>query len=118
MQMRQDCSIHKCPGKAWLRKGENVKVEKLSKERLSVLFCCSATGKKLKPLVTGNVAHSRIFRGHRIDTKHLPVDWRSNKKAWMTQAIFEEWLVDVNNLMRKQNRKILTMPRVTVVPKR
>jgi hypothetical protein len=37
----------------------------------------------------------------------MSVDWRSNKKAWMTQAIFEEWLVDVNNLMR--NQKILLL---------
>jgi hypothetical protein len=43
------------------------------------------------------------------DTKYLPVDWRSNKKAWMTHAIFEEWLVDINNLRRKQNRKILLL---------
>jgi hypothetical protein len=27
MQMRQDCSIDKCPGRAWFRKGKNVKVE-------------------------------------------------------------------------------------------
>jgi hypothetical protein len=27
----------------------------------------------------------------------------------LTQAIFEEWLEDLNNMMRKQNRKILLL---------
>jgi hypothetical protein len=80
----------KMPRKNLVQKGKKCKGGRLSKERLSVFFCCSATGEKLKPLVTGNAARPRVLREHRIDTKHLPVDWHSNKKAWMTQAVFEE----------------------------
>jgi hypothetical protein len=82
---------------------------KLSKERLSVLFCCSATGEKLKPLVIGNVTWPRVIKEQCIDTKYLSVNWRFNKKAWMTQAIFEEWITDFNRLMKKENRKILLL---------
>jgi hypothetical protein len=39
------------PRKSLIQKGEKCKGGKISKERLSVLFCCSATGEKLKPLV-------------------------------------------------------------------
>jgi hypothetical protein len=31
----------------------------------------------------------------------------------MTQAIFEEWLEDLNHVMRKQNRKILLLDNAT-----
>jgi hypothetical protein len=44
--------------------------------------------------VSGNVARPRVFKEQCTDTKHLPVIWRFNKKAWMTQEIFEEWLTD------------------------
>jgi hypothetical protein len=44
------------PRKSLVQKGEKCKVGKLSKERLSVLFCCSATGEKLRPLVIDNAA--------------------------------------------------------------
>jgi hypothetical protein len=97
------------PRKSLIQNGEKCKGGKLSKERLSVLFCCSATGEKLKPLFIGNAARPRAFKEQRIDTKHLPVDWLSNKKAWMAQEIFEEWLEDLNHMMRKQNRKILLL---------
>ena len=33
--------------------------------------------------------------------------WVNNKKAWMTQNLFEEWLVSTNNYFRIQNRKVL-----------
>jgi hypothetical protein len=97
------------PRKSLIQKGEKCKGGKLFKERLSVLFRCSATGEKLKPLVIGNAARPRAFKKQQIDTKHLPVDWPSNKKAWMTQATFEEWLEDLNHVMRKENRKILLL---------
>jgi hypothetical protein len=107
--MRHDCFIDKMPRKSLIQKGEKCKGGKVSKERLSVLFCCSATGEKLKPLVIGNAAHPRVFKEQWIDAKHLPVDRSSNKKAWMTQAIFEEWLEDLNHVTTKQNQKILLL---------
>jgi hypothetical protein len=80
---------------------------RLHVERLSVLFCCSATGEKLKPLVIGNGARPRVFKEQCIDTKHLPINWNFNKKAWMTQAIFEEWLTDLNRYDQKRKSENL-----------
>jgi hypothetical protein len=82
------------PGKRVVQKGEKCKDGKLSKEKVSVLFfCCSAIGEKLKHFIIGTAARPRVFREQRTETKHLPVDWSSNKRPWMTSAIFEEWLV-------------------------
>ena len=80
------------PRKGLIQKGENCKGGKLSKERLCVLFCCSATGENLKPLVVSNSAHPCAFKEQRIDTKHLPVNWCSNKMVWMTQTILKSGL--------------------------
>jgi predicted HAD superfamily phosphohydrolase YqeG len=32
--------------------------------------------------------------------------WFSNKKSWMTTAMFEEWLAELNHMMEKERRKI------------
>jgi hypothetical protein len=49
MQTKQTCFIDRYPEKNLVQEGDKCKAGKLSKERLSVLLCCSATGKKLKP---------------------------------------------------------------------
>ncbi|XP_063614693.1 tigger transposable element-derived protein 6-like [Penaeus indicus] len=86
-------------------KTEDCKGGKVSKDRLTVMFTCSATGDKLKPLVIGKAAKPRCFRN--IDVRSLPVTWTSNRKAWMTAALFTDWLKDVNSLMRRRKKKIL-----------
>jgi hypothetical protein len=67
IQTRWDCFIDKCSEKASIRKGKKCKRGKLSKERLRVIFCSSATGEKLKHLVTA--PHPHAFKEHLIDTK-------------------------------------------------
>jgi hypothetical protein len=37
----------------------------------------------------------------------LPIQWRSNKTAWMTGKFFTDWLMDVNRMMQRQQRNIL-----------
>jgi hypothetical protein len=39
----------------------------------------------------------------------MPVNWHFNKKARMAQAIYEEWLTDLNRMMKKENCKILLL---------
>lgn len=95
------------PRKSFVRKGNPSKGCKLAKQRISVLFCCSSTGEKLKPLVIGNAMRPRIFKKEGVTVETLPVIWKSNKKAWMTSEIFEEWLATVNTQMRKAKRKIV-----------
>nr|XP_002739518.2 PREDICTED: dnaJ homolog subfamily C member 2-like [Saccoglossus kowalevskii] len=80
-------------------KSDDCKGDKVSKERLTALFTCSMTGEKIKPFIIGKAAKPRYFKN--IDPKTLPVYWNSNKKAWMTSALFEEYLRDLNNQMRR-----------------
>jgi hypothetical protein len=59
------------------------------KDRLSVLLLCNMTGSvKVKPLVIGKAANPRCFK----NIKNKPVNYASNANAWMTSAIFEDFL--------------------------
>ena len=93
------------PDKTLACKGDSVKGGKHSKERLTILFACSLSGEKLKPLVIGHSENPRAFCG--LNKEQLPVTWRSNKKAWMTTLLFNEWLGHVNKRMKLHKRRIL-----------
>jgi hypothetical protein len=98
--------FYRClPDKSLVLKGETCKGGKKSKERLTVMFCCSFTGEKLKPLVIGKAAKPRCFKG--VDQTMLPVSWKSNRKAWMTSTLFQEWLLQLDRKMGLNKRKIL-----------
>ena len=84
------------PRKSVVFKGESCEGGKFAKERLSIMLCCSATGEKLKPLVIGNAARSRAFKQNSVTADNLPVTWKHNKKAWMTTAVFEDWMNQLN----------------------
>ncbi|XP_062566571.1 tigger transposable element-derived protein 4-like [Saccostrea cucullata] len=86
-------------------KGQDCAGGKRSKERITIALCASMTGEKLQPLVIGKCRKPRCFQ--KLDPKTLPVIYRFNKKAWMTSAIYEEWLKLLNKQMTRQNRKIL-----------
>lgn len=59
-----------------------------SKERLTVLACSNAAGThKCKLLMIGKSAKPRALK----NIKRLPVIYRANKRAWMTQALCQEW---------------------------
>ena len=75
--------------------------------RLSIMLCCSATGEKLKPLVIGNAARPRAFKQNSVTPDNLPVTWKHNKKVWMTMAVFEDWLNQLNETMKKKNTSII-----------
>lgn len=91
------------PDKTMAFKGENCKGGKKSKQRLSVLFCSNSTGTdKLRPLVIGKYAKPRCFK----NIKSLPVDYTSNKRAWMTKEIFNNWLLELDKDMKKKKKKI------------
>jgi hypothetical protein len=40
-------------------------------------------------LVIGKYAKPRVFKR----AKRLPVEYRANRKAWMTSTLFDEWLL-------------------------
>lgn len=91
------------PDKTMAFKGESCKGGKKSKQRLTVLLCSNSTGTdKLKPLVIGKYARPRCFK----NVKSLPVDYLANKKAWMTEEIFNNWLINLDKDMKKKKKKI------------
>jgi hypothetical protein len=60
-------------------------------------------GEKVKPLVIGKSKSPRAFKNGMPGN----VTWKSNSKAWMTAAIFGDWLEELNSSMRKRKRRIL-----------
>nr|BAN21014.1 unkown protein [Riptortus pedestris] len=66
---------------------------KSSKERLTIMTCCNASGDhKLKLTVIGKAKKPRSFRGTEI--RSLPCDYYNHPKAWMNQTIFSSWFKD------------------------
>ncbi|GAU97419.1 hypothetical protein RvY_08721 [Ramazzottius varieornatus] len=97
------------PKKTLARKGQKKKGGKVNKERLSVLFCCSAAGKKLPPLVIENWKKPRIFTKVKLDIQKAGFSWYSTSTSWMKTDIFEEWLTNLNNSMKAQKRTIVLL---------
>lgn len=93
------------PDRTLALKSEKCIGGKFSKERLTILFCANMAGEKELLLVIGKAARPRAFK--HVPITALPVDWKSNKKAWMTREVMSEWLQQFNRKMRNQNRKIL-----------
>lgn len=80
---------------------------KSSKERLTVALCVNMLGEFETPLVIGKAARPRALRHVKID--RLSVRWTHNSKAWMSSAIFVEWLTCFNKKMEAAGRKVLLM---------
>ncbi|GFW35270.1 tigger transposable element-derived protein 6 [Trichonephila clavipes] len=57
----------------------------------------------ITPLVIGKSAKPRCFNG----INSFPTKYRSNKKAWMTTELFNEWLISLNSDMEREKRHIL-----------
>ena len=96
------------PTKTYLAKKESSQPGyKVAKDRLTLLFGGNATGDcKLKPLLIYRSLNPRAFKG--FSQHALPVFWRSNKKAWMTKTMFEDWfkncfLPDVEKYLKSVN---------------
>lgn len=73
------------PNKTLALKSEKCRGGKMSKERLTLLHCVSMAGDKEPLLVIGKAARPRAFK--KLTNNSLPVNWKSNKKAWMTSKI-------------------------------
>lgn len=93
------------PDKTLTLKGEKCVGGKMSKERLTILFCANMVGEKEKLLVIGKAARPRALKN--VPLNSLPATWTSNKKAWMTRSIMTDWLLDMDKRMGFQKRKIL-----------
>nr|CAI5857987.1 unnamed protein product [Callosobruchus analis] len=93
------------PNKTFALKEDRCVGKKTPKQRLTILFCANMEGDKENPLIIGKSKNPRCFEGSHINK--LPLEWESNKKAWMTTEIMTSWLKRFDEKMRKQNRKVL-----------
>ncbi|KAK1327297.1 hypothetical protein QTO34_014986 [Cnephaeus nilssonii] len=80
------------PTRTYIGKEKTASGHKASKERLTLLLGANAAGDfKLKPLVC-LAENPRAIKG--IWKGLLPVIWKSNKKAWVTLSVFEDWFTN------------------------
>ena len=80
---------------------------KLEKARITVNFCVNATGThKLPLLFIGTAKTPRCFTREGINVSNLNMLWRSNRKAWMTGVLFQEYL---QWFSRQTNRKVVLL---------
>lgn len=72
---------------------------KMPKKRLALLLSCNMDGSdKLEPQAIGKSRNPLCFR----NIKQMPVEYKSNKNAWMTTTLWIKWLKKIDNQMRKQ----------------
>lgn len=95
----------KClPNRTLTFRNEKCHGGKHSKVRVSVLVGANSTGtEKLKLLIIGKSRKPRCFQKH----QKLPVNYDSNKKAWMTSVIFEKYMMELNEKFTAENRSVL-----------
>ena len=93
------------PSRSMVEKGKKAVGGKMSKERISVFVCASQTGEKMKPIVIGKFENPRCFKNIKKDK--LPIIWKANSRAWMTEEIFTAYLLARNAELKRQGRKIL-----------
>ncbi|XP_026406444.1 CENP-B homolog protein 2-like [Papaver somniferum] len=78
--------------------------KKYDKERLMILICCNEDGsEKILLWVIGKYANPRYFKN--VNMNSLDFQYRANKRAWMTGALFEEYVRCLDAKM--YGRKIL-----------
>lgn len=62
-------------------------------ERLTLLFCVNASGDlKIKLLFVYHSETPRVFKKCNVQKRILNVRQRSNKNAWVTRDIFNDWI--------------------------
>lgn len=84
----------KMPERIYISKeGKTVQGFTVAKDRLMLLLGSNAAGdNRLKPLL---VYHSETPRALKhISKETLPLYYRANRKAWVTDAIFEDWFAN------------------------
>lgn len=92
------------PDKTITYKDDSCAGGKRSKERITVMACANASGtERCRLLVISKASKPRCFKGIRT----FPVDYRANRKAWMTAEIFSDWVRTLDRKFASQGRQIL-----------
>ncbi len=86
----------KMPSKTYLAQTERRQPGyKVAKDRLTLLLGGNASGDyKIKPMLIYRSQKPRALKGTCMAQNSLPVFWRSNRKAWMTRSLFEDWFLN------------------------
>jgi hypothetical protein len=93
MSMRLAISTTKCHlGRTFQRRKRPCLGTKLPRLPTLLLGGKASRTYKVKPLLIHTSANPRALKG--ITKVTLPVHFRSNKKAWITILIFEDWFVN------------------------
>lgn len=97
--------FYRCiPNKTLAFKGERCSGGKLSKERITLLIGANMDGSEKLPLfMIGKSKNPRCFK----NMKSKPVEYEANRKAWMTNEIFKNWLLKLDEKFRRRNRHII-----------
>ncbi|UYV68981.1 DDX55 [Cordylochernes scorpioides] len=91
------------PNQTMTIRGEKCEGGKKSKARITVLVCCNMDGSEKLPLLyIGKYRRPRCFHG-----MNIPSNYHFNKKAWMTGAIFTDWLKKLDQIFKRRERKFL-----------
>ncbi|XP_062127463.1 tigger transposable element-derived protein 4-like [Drosophila sulfurigaster albostrigata] len=94
------------PDKTLQFKGEKCTEGKLSKERITVLVAANMSGNLKKPLlIIGKSMRPRCFQ----NVQYLPVDYYSNRQAWMTSTIFMNCVRHWDAELQTHKKKILLL---------
>jgi hypothetical protein len=93
------------PNSTLERVSKSCKGGNLAKDRITVALTCSALGEKLPPLVIGKSKNPRCFRNK--DLSSLGITYNSSTKSWMTNTIFNKYLLNLNDYMCSRRRKII-----------
>nr|CCA27684.1 putative CENPB/ARS binding proteinlike protein [Albugo laibachii Nc14] len=83
-----------------------VEGSKKRKTRVTVALTCNAEGSdKCEPFIIGHANKPRCFQKKSGD--QLGFYFRNNLKAWMTGALFQEWLQEFDDDMGSQRRNVV-----------
>nr|XP_006006176.1 PREDICTED: tigger transposable element-derived protein 4-like [Latimeria chalumnae] len=75
-----------------------------AKDRVSVMCCANMSGTEKRPLLV--IGKSKRPQCLPKDLRSLPVTYTNSANAWMTGAIFQEWLYTWEQELRHARRKI------------
>nr|XP_044987310.1 tigger transposable element-derived protein 4 [Jaculus jaculus] len=92
------------PTNTFAFKGETCSIGKLCKDRITLVVGTNMDGsEKLPLLVVGKNQTPRCFKG----VKSLPVCYEASRMAWMTSAIFEQWMQKLDETFQAQQRRVV-----------
>lgn len=95
------------PTKTFAVKEADIKGRKQNKDRITVLFGANMCDEhKLPLLVVGKTEKPRCFKNARLPPKDDLI-YKNNKKAWMTAAILEEYVRQLDRKFAAAGRNVL-----------